>query len=144
MRRLPLGRFPAPTFSTSPCPQPSSSFPHTHHSFSFLSSLFPLTHFPRLFPYKTPLLDHLASPFLVCPFASSSPLSPPSHPSTNRPPQHMSHPILLSLSYCFDQTYLFINPHKNFIVMYFIPPAYFFQSPPQPRLQCFQSVDFIL
>src|SRR3989441_4738166 len=67
------------------CPQPSSSFPHTHHSFSFLSSLFPLTHFPRPFPYKTPLLDHLSSPFLVCPSASSPPLSPPSHPSTNRP-----------------------------------------------------------
>src|SRR3989442_557081 len=75
MHRLPLGRFPAPTSSTSPCPQPSSSFPHTHHSFSFLSSLFPLTHFPRSFPYKTPLLDHLSSPFLVCPSASSPPLS---------------------------------------------------------------------
>src|SRR5881296_3077604 len=85
MRRLPLGRFPAPTSSTSPCPQPSSSFLHTHHSFSFLSSLFPLTHFPRYFPYKTPLLDHLSSPFLVYPSASSPPLSPPSHPSTNRP-----------------------------------------------------------
>src|SRR5206468_4856083 len=85
MRRLPWGRFPAFTSSTSPCPQPSSSFPHTHHSFSFLSSLFPLTHFLRLFPYKTPLLDHLSSPFLVYPSASSPPLSPPSHPSTNRP-----------------------------------------------------------
>src|SRR5206468_9930933 len=52
---------------------------------SFLSSLFPLTHFPRSFPYKTPLLDHLSSPFLVCPSASSPPLSPPSHPPTNRP-----------------------------------------------------------
>src|SRR2546425_10294220 len=37
----------------------------------------------------------------------------------------MSHPILLSLSYCFDQTSLFINPYKNLIVMYFIPSAYF-------------------
>src|SRR2546425_4275548 len=144
MRRLPLGRFPAPTFSTSPCPQPSSSFPHTHHSFSFLSSLFPLTHFPRSFPYKTPLLDHLSSPFLVCPSAS------PHHsllhhiPQQTVPSQHMSHPILLSLSYCFDQTSLFINPYKNLIVMYFIPPAYFFQAHPQPHLQCFQSVDFIL
>src|SRR2546425_831644 len=84
VRRLPLGRFPAPTSSTSPCPQPSSSFSHTNHSFSFLSSLFPLTHFPRHFPYKTPLLDHLSSPFLVYPFASP-PLFPPSHPLTNRP-----------------------------------------------------------
>src|SRR3989442_3666376 len=83
MRRLPLGRFPASTSSTSPCPQPSSSFPHTHQSFSFLSSLSPLTHFPRPFPYKTPLLDHLSSPFY--PSASSPPLFPPSHPSTNRP-----------------------------------------------------------
>src|SRR5437867_3091802 len=58
MHRLPLGRFQAPTSSTSPCRQPSSSFPHTRHSFSFLSSTFPLTHFPRPFPYKTLLLDH--------------------------------------------------------------------------------------
>src|SRR2546425_691286 len=41
----------------------------------------------------------------------------------------MSYPILLSLSNCFDQTSLFINPCKNLIIMYFIPPTYFFQSP---------------
>src|SRR3989442_9941292 len=41
------------------------------------------------FSLQTPLLDHLSSPFLVYPSASSPPLSPPSHPSTNRPlPTH--------------------------------------------------------
>src|SRR2546425_8411748 len=130
MRRLPSGRFLAPTSSTSPCPQPSSSFPHTHHSFSFSYSLFPLTHFPQPFSYKTLLLDHLSSLSLywfTCP--SHSHHSPLHHiPQQTIPSQHMSYPILLSLSYCFNQTSLFINPHKNFIVMYFIPPVYFFRS----------------
>src|SRR2546425_4311126 len=43
----------------------------------------------------------------------------------------MSYQILLSLSYCFYQTSLFINPYKQLIGMYFIPSAYFFQSAPQ-------------
>ena len=45
-----------------PPPLPVPSHPLHFHipitPFSFLSSPFPLTHFPRPFPYKTLLLDH--------------------------------------------------------------------------------------
>src|SRR2546425_12894356 len=56
----------------------------------------------------------------------------------------MSYPILLSLSNCFDQTFVFVNPYKYLIGIYFLPPASVFQSSPQPCLQCFYSVDFHL
>src|SRR5437867_13010500 len=59
----------------------------------------------------------------------------------------MPYPILLSLSNCFDLktlNLLFFNPYKHLIGMYFMPPASLFQSSPQPCLQCFYSVDFIL
>src|SRR3989442_1744539 len=60
---LPWGRFLAPTSSTSPYPQPSSSSPHIHHSFlCFLYSDYSLNHFFHPFSYQMLLLDNL--PFL--------------------------------------------------------------------------------
>ena len=50
---LPWGRFLAPTSSTSPYPQSSSSSPHINHSFlSFLYSDYSLNHFLILFLSK--------------------------------------------------------------------------------------------
>src|SRR3989442_15733937 len=67
-------------------PQPSSSFPHIHHSFlSFPYSDYSLNHFPHPFSYQILLLEHLSSLFLVYQTVSSPSLSSPSCLSINHP-----------------------------------------------------------
>src|SRR5437867_8533996 len=83
---LPWDRFLAPTSSTSPYPQLSSSSSHIHHSFlCFLYSDYSLNHFYYPFSYQMLLLDNLSFLSLVYLAVASPSLSPPSRLLINLP-----------------------------------------------------------
>src|SRR6267154_240075 len=90
------------------------------------------------------LLDQLSflSLFFLAVFSPS--FSPSSHPSITHPLS--AHVLSSSSSFdlSFDQTTPFLHPFQHIFSFGLVTPAYFFQSSPQPHLQCLQPVDFIL
>src|SRR3989441_5030590 len=93
--------------------------------------------FPSIFFLQNASFRSLVIPFLGLP-VRLIPTTLPSITSLNKPSPLNTCPIQF---FCLCLIVLIkhlssLTLTKNLIIMYFIPPAYLFQSYPQPRLQC--------